>query len=165
MSYSEKARRELMCENPESGFGCMLESLASSGAALRSAVETSSLPSRDQLFGHQTDFRARSSRSPTPFRVPRPRANSDTTADVVVIGAGPTGLACAIEAQRAGFKIMAIDKGCVVNSLYQLSRQHVVLHHAGAAGDRRHSFQHRPAEAHARRGAGILPQGRRALSS
>ena len=39
-------------------------------------------------------------------------------ADVVVIGAGPTGLACAIEAQRAGFKTMAIDKGCVVNSIY-----------------------------------------------
>ncbi len=37
---------------------------------------------------------------------------------MVVIGAGPTGLACAIEAQRAGFKTMAIDKGCVVNSIY-----------------------------------------------
>ena len=37
---------------------------------------------------------------------------------MVVIGAGPTGLACAIEAQRAGFKVMAIDKGCVVNSIY-----------------------------------------------
>jgi thioredoxin reductase (NADPH) len=43
---------------------------------------------------------------------------SDTRADVLVIGAGPTGLACAIEAQRAGFKTMAIDKGCVVNSIY-----------------------------------------------
>src|SRR5438552_17299781 len=39
-------------------------------------------------------------------------------ADVIVIGAGPTGLACAIEAQRAGFKVIAIDKGCVVNSIY-----------------------------------------------
>ena len=37
---------------------------------------------------------------------------------MVVIGAGPTGLACAIEAQRAGFKTMAIDKGCLVNSIY-----------------------------------------------
>src|SRR5438128_10583212 len=42
----------------------------------------------------------------------------DTRADVIVIGAGPTGLACAIEAQRAGFKVIAIDKGCVVNSIY-----------------------------------------------
>lgn len=38
--------------------------------------------------------------------------------DVVVIGAGPTGLACAIEAQKIGAKVMVIDKGCVVNSLY-----------------------------------------------
>jgi thioredoxin reductase (NADPH) len=39
-------------------------------------------------------------------------------ADVIVIGAGPTGLACAIEAQRAGLKVICIDKGCVVNSLF-----------------------------------------------
>ena len=38
--------------------------------------------------------------------------------DAIVVGAGPTGLACAIEAQRAGFKTMAIDKGCLVNSIY-----------------------------------------------
>jgi thioredoxin reductase (NADPH) len=38
--------------------------------------------------------------------------------DVLVIGAGPTGLACAIEAQRRGFKTVAIDKGCLVNSLF-----------------------------------------------
>lgn len=43
---------------------------------------------------------------------------SSTRSDVLVIGAGPTGLACAIEAQRAGFKTIAIDKGCVVNSIY-----------------------------------------------
>ena len=38
--------------------------------------------------------------------------------DVVVIGAGPTGLACAIEAKKAGFRVASIDKGCLVNSLY-----------------------------------------------
>ncbi len=38
--------------------------------------------------------------------------------DVLVIGAGPTGLACGIEAQRAGFKTVVIDKGCLVNSLF-----------------------------------------------
>ncbi|MDP9160045.1 MAG: YpdA family putative bacillithiol disulfide reductase [Acidobacteriota bacterium] len=36
----------------------------------------------------------------------------------MVIGAGPTGLACGIEAQKAGFKSVIIDKGCVVNSIY-----------------------------------------------
>jgi thioredoxin reductase (NADPH) len=45
-------------------------------------------------------------------------AHSNTRVDVIVIGAGPTGLACAIEAQRAGFKALAIDKGCVVNSIF-----------------------------------------------
>src|SRR4026208_299257 len=38
--------------------------------------------------------------------------------DVVVVGAGPTGLACAIEAQKARFRTVNIDKGCLVNSLY-----------------------------------------------
>jgi thioredoxin reductase (NADPH) len=42
----------------------------------------------------------------------------DQKVDVLVIGAGPTGLACGIEAQRAGFDVLVIDKGCVVNSLY-----------------------------------------------
>jgi thioredoxin reductase (NADPH) len=38
--------------------------------------------------------------------------------DVICIGAGPTGLACAIEANRAGLRPLAIDKGCLCNSLY-----------------------------------------------
>lgn len=38
--------------------------------------------------------------------------------DLLVIGAGPTGLACAIEAQKAGFRVVLVDKGCVCNSLY-----------------------------------------------
>src|ERR1051325_2344616 len=38
--------------------------------------------------------------------------------DVLVIGAGPTGMACAIEAQRAGFTSVLVDKGCLVNSLF-----------------------------------------------
>ena len=39
-------------------------------------------------------------------------------ADLLVIGAGPTGMACAIEAQRAGFSAILIDKGCLTNSLF-----------------------------------------------
>jgi thioredoxin reductase (NADPH) len=38
--------------------------------------------------------------------------------DVVVVGAGPTGLACAIEAQRAGLRSVLVDKGCLCNSLF-----------------------------------------------
>jgi thioredoxin reductase (NADPH) len=38
--------------------------------------------------------------------------------DLICIGAGPTGLACAIEAKRAGLRPLVIDKGCLCNSLY-----------------------------------------------
>lgn len=49
----------------------------------------------------------------------RDRGNpSDRSFDALVIGAGPTGLACAIEVQKAGFKVVAVDKGCICNSLF-----------------------------------------------
>ncbi|MCU0387730.1 MAG: YpdA family putative bacillithiol disulfide reductase [Chitinophagaceae bacterium] len=38
--------------------------------------------------------------------------------DVVIIGAGPIGLACAINIQKLGLNYVVIDKGCLVNSLY-----------------------------------------------
>jgi len=38
--------------------------------------------------------------------------------DVVVVGAGPTGLACGIELGQRGVKTVLLDKGCVVNSIY-----------------------------------------------
>jgi thioredoxin reductase (NADPH) len=55
-----------------------------------------------------------------PETLPRTQSQSrpDSWADVLVVGAGPTGMACAIEAHKAGFKALIIDKGCVVNSLY-----------------------------------------------
>lgn len=37
--------------------------------------------------------------------------------DVVVIGAGPVGLACAIEVQRRGLTACVVDKGALVNSI------------------------------------------------
>jgi thioredoxin reductase (NADPH) len=38
--------------------------------------------------------------------------------DAVVVGAGPTGLACGIELKARGIGAVLIDKGCVVNSIY-----------------------------------------------
>lgn len=38
--------------------------------------------------------------------------------DVIIVGAGPTGLACGIEAVRAGLKTLIVEKGCLVNSLF-----------------------------------------------
>ena len=42
----------------------------------------------------------------------------DEVFDLLVVGAGPTGLACAIEAKKAGFRAALVDKGCVCNSLF-----------------------------------------------
>jgi thioredoxin reductase (NADPH) len=42
----------------------------------------------------------------------------DSAADVLIVGAGPTGMACAIETQKAGFRALIVDKGCLVNSIY-----------------------------------------------
>jgi thioredoxin reductase (NADPH) len=41
-----------------------------------------------------------------------------TTYDMICVGAGPTGLACAMEAKRAGIRALVIDKGCLCNSIY-----------------------------------------------
>ncbi|HVB34235.1 MAG TPA: YpdA family putative bacillithiol disulfide reductase [Patescibacteria group bacterium] len=38
--------------------------------------------------------------------------------DLLSIGAGPTGLATAIEARRAGLRPLVVDKGCICNSLF-----------------------------------------------
>ena len=45
-------------------------------------------------------------------------SSNEETYDMLVIGAGPTGLACAIEAKRAGFRPVLVDKGCLCNSLF-----------------------------------------------
>jgi thioredoxin reductase (NADPH) len=38
--------------------------------------------------------------------------------DVLIVGAGPTGLACGIELKLRGLNAILIEKGCVTNSLY-----------------------------------------------
>ena len=38
--------------------------------------------------------------------------------EILIIGAGPIGLACGIEAEKAGISYVIVDKGCLVNSLY-----------------------------------------------
>ncbi len=40
------------------------------------------------------------------------------TYDLVIIGGGPIGLACALEAKKKGLKYVILEKGCLVNSLY-----------------------------------------------
>ena len=40
------------------------------------------------------------------------------TLDALIVGAGPTGLACGIELKRRGLNCVLIEKGCIVNSIY-----------------------------------------------
>ena len=38
--------------------------------------------------------------------------------DIVIIGGGPIGIACALEAEKKGLSYVILEKGCLVNSLY-----------------------------------------------
>ncbi len=38
--------------------------------------------------------------------------------DIIIVGAGPIGLSCAIEAQKAGLDYVVLEKGVLVNSLF-----------------------------------------------
>lgn len=38
--------------------------------------------------------------------------------DVVIIGGGPIGIVCGLEAKKRGLSYLIIEKGCIVNSLY-----------------------------------------------
>lgn len=42
----------------------------------------------------------------------------DTTFDIVIVGGGPIGIACGLAAQKAGLSYVILEKGCLVNSLY-----------------------------------------------
>jgi thioredoxin reductase (NADPH) len=45
-------------------------------------------------------------------------ANMTNSFDTIIIGAGPIGLACGIEAKKAGLSYLILEKGCLVNSLF-----------------------------------------------
>jgi len=42
----------------------------------------------------------------------------DALLDILIIGGGPIGLACALEAKKAGLRYLILEKGVLVNSLY-----------------------------------------------
>ena len=41
-----------------------------------------------------------------------------TNYDIIIVGGGPIGIACALEARKAGMSYLVLEKGCLVNSLY-----------------------------------------------
>src|SRR5258708_15683395 len=53
-----------------------------------------------------------------------PLFRSDALYDTMIIGAGPTGLACGIELKQRGLRAVLFDKGCLTNSLYHRSEEH-----------------------------------------
>ncbi len=42
----------------------------------------------------------------------------NTNYDIIIVGGGPIGIACALEAHKAGLSYLILEKGCLVNSLY-----------------------------------------------
>jgi thioredoxin reductase (NADPH) len=56
--------------------------------------------------------------NPSPTPDPTADPYPDEIFDLLVVGAGPTGLACAIGAQKEGFRVAVVDKGCLCNSLF-----------------------------------------------
>ncbi|HLT50853.1 MAG TPA: YpdA family putative bacillithiol disulfide reductase [Arenibacter sp.] len=41
-----------------------------------------------------------------------------TNFDVIIVGGGPIGIACGLEAKKKGLSYLILEKGCIVNSLY-----------------------------------------------
>ena len=60
--------------------------------------------------------------------------------DLIIAGGGPIGLACGLEAQKKGLNFIILEKGCLVNSLYNYPGQHDFFFHFGKTGDRRSSL-------------------------
>src|SRR6476620_10569048 len=42
----------------------------------------------------------------------------DKSYDIIIIGGGPIGLSCGLEAKARGLRYVILEKGCLVNSLY-----------------------------------------------
>ena len=43
---------------------------------------------------------------------------SNSPYDLLILGAGPIGLACGIEAKKAGLNYLILEKGALCNSIY-----------------------------------------------
>ena len=48
---------------------------------------------------------------------------------LIIIGGGPIGLACALEAKKAKLDYLILEKGCLVNSLYHYPQNMTFFFH------------------------------------
>lgn len=58
--------------------------------------------------------------------------------DVVIIGGGPIGIACGLEAKKQGISYIIIEKGNHSEFVVQLSREHAVFLFLREVGNRQH---------------------------
>ena len=72
--------------------------------------------------------------------------------DVIIVGAGPSGLSAAIAAKQRGLDYQVLEQGVLVNSI-SVSAADGVLHHAGTARNRRPAVRLAVQQADARRSA------------
>jgi len=62
--------------------------------------------------------------------------------DILIIGGGPIGIACGLKAQKAGLSFIIIEKGCLVNSLYNYPATMTFFFNFRETGDRQDSLRH-----------------------
>jgi len=48
---------------------------------------------------------------------------NDKSFDVVIIGGGPIGIACALACKSKNLNYLVLEKGCLVNSIYNYPQQ------------------------------------------
>ncbi len=82
-----------------------------------------------------------------------------------MIGAGTHGPGVRHRRPARRLLVWSRRQGLPVQLALPLPGEHDLLHHAGAAGDRRHAVLQPKPEAEPHRGARVLPQGRRALQA
>ena len=82
------------------------------------------------------------------------------TAEVIVIGAGPCGLAAAIALQEKGLKPLIIEKGECGSFPLSISNTPNLFQHPRKAGDRRGTLHHRAEKTDAKSSLGLLPRSR-----
>ena len=76
------------------------------------------MPSKPIPEAQVSETKSPEAHAPETLTRSQAHARPDSFPDIVIVGAGPTGLACAIEAEKAGFKCIILDKGCLVNSIF-----------------------------------------------
>jgi len=60
--------------------------------------------------------------------------------DLIIIGAGPIGLACGVEAKKAGLNYVILEKGTLTNSIFNYPVNMTFFLHFRSLGDGQHPF-------------------------